>query len=149
MFCPFRSSSRWSWWPSWCPTSMSLLKTTESRILSCKDFLTRTFLSYTSSLCPDKLYFTCFTWSFSNNIQYTVSVIYLFLLFVTTGIQNDLWARFVTLPNQERIWTLTVTNKSVNKPTEQGISLALFYKMALALSCFLHHITLCSLSCLN
>lgn len=56
-----------------------------------------------------------------------------FLLFVTTGIQNNLWARFVTLPNQERIWTLTVTDKSVNKPTEQGISLALFCKMALVL----------------
>ncbi|XP_003975934.1 (Lyso)-N-acylphosphatidylethanolamine lipase [Takifugu rubripes] len=68
--CETESSSIWSWWPSWRPTSMSLLKTTESKILSC--------------------------------------------------IQNDLWARFVTLPNQERIWTLTVTNKSVTKPTEQA-----------------------------
>ncbi|KAF7643330.1 hypothetical protein LDENG_00241470 [Lucifuga dentata] len=64
------SSSVWSWWPSWRPTSMSLLKTTEAKILAC--------------------------------------------------IQNDLWARFVTLPNQDRIWTLTVTNKSVWKPTEQA-----------------------------
>lgn len=39
---------------------------------------------------------------------------------VTTGIQSNLWARFVTLPNQERIWTLTVTDKSVPKPEEQG-----------------------------
>ncbi|XP_072219771.1 (Lyso)-N-acylphosphatidylethanolamine lipase isoform X1 [Leuresthes tenuis] len=59
------SSSVWSWWPSWRPTSMSLLKTTESKILAC--------------------------------------------------IQNDLWARFVTLPNQDRIWTLTLTNKMVRK----------------------------------
>ncbi|XP_039672106.1 (Lyso)-N-acylphosphatidylethanolamine lipase [Perca fluviatilis] len=39
---------------------------------------------------------------------------------VTTGIQNDLWARFVTLPNQDRIWTLTLTNKAVRKPAEQA-----------------------------
>lgn len=60
----------WSWWPSWRPTSMSLLKTTESKILAC--------------------------------------------------IQNDLWARFVTLPNQDRIWTLTVTNKMVRKVPDQA-----------------------------
>lgn len=36
------------------------------------------------------------------------------------GIHSDLWARFVTLPNQNRIWTLTVTNKLVRKPAEQG-----------------------------
>uniref|UniRef100_A0A672KLW0 Abhydrolase domain containing 4 n=1 Tax=Sinocyclocheilus grahami TaxID=75366 RepID=A0A672KLW0_SINGR len=29
-----------------------------------------------------------------------------------SGIQNDIWSRFVTLPNQNRIWTLKVTNKS-------------------------------------
>uniref|UniRef100_A0A8C9XH55 Abhydrolase domain containing 4, N-acyl phospholipase B n=1 Tax=Sander lucioperca TaxID=283035 RepID=A0A8C9XH55_SANLU len=63
-------TSVWSWWPSWRPTSMSLLKTTESKILAC--------------------------------------------------IQNDLWARFVTLPNQDRIWTLTLTNKAVRKPAEQA-----------------------------
>ncbi|KAM3866135.1 (Lyso)-N-acylphosphatidylethanolamine lipase [Diretmus argenteus] len=60
----------WSWWPSWRPTSMSLLKSTEAKILAC--------------------------------------------------IQNDLWARFVTLPNQDRIWTLTLTNKQVRKPAEQA-----------------------------
>ncbi|XP_024130220.1 (Lyso)-N-acylphosphatidylethanolamine lipase isoform X3 [Oryzias melastigma] len=64
-----RSSSYFSWWPSWRPTSMSLLKTAESKILSC--------------------------------------------------IRNDLWARFVKLPNQDRIWTLTLSNKTVNKPSEQ------------------------------
>ncbi|CAJ1071532.1 (Lyso)-N-acylphosphatidylethanolamine lipase [Xyrichtys novacula] len=64
------TSSVWSWWPSWRPTSMSLLKTAESKILAC--------------------------------------------------IQNDLWARFVTLPNQDRIWTLTVTNKAVQKPAQQA-----------------------------
>ncbi|CAG5897153.1 unnamed protein product [Menidia menidia] len=64
------SNSVWSWWPSWRPTSMSLLKTTESKILAC--------------------------------------------------IQNDLWARFVTLPNQDKIWTLTLTNKVVRKSAEQG-----------------------------
>lgn len=42
---------------------------------------------------------------------------------VTTGIQNDLWARFVTLPNQDRIWTLTLTNKAVRKHTGQGTTL--------------------------
>ncbi|KAJ7992876.1 hypothetical protein DPEC_G00266620 [Dallia pectoralis] len=30
-------------------------------------------------------------------------------------VQNDLWARFVSLPNQNRIWTLTVTNKNLLK----------------------------------
>uniref|UniRef100_A0A1A7WSI9 (Lyso)-N-acylphosphatidylethanolamine lipase n=1 Tax=Iconisemion striatum TaxID=60296 RepID=A0A1A7WSI9_9TELE len=64
------SSSLWSWWPSWRPTSMSLLKTAESKILSC--------------------------------------------------IQNDLWARFVTLPNQDRIWTLSLTNKLAPKPADQA-----------------------------
>ncbi|GAA6222377.1 protein ABHD4 [Lates japonicus] len=64
--CETGPSSVWSWWPSWRPTSMSLLKTTESKILAC--------------------------------------------------IQNDLWARFVTLPSQDRIWTLTLTNKVVRKP---------------------------------
>ncbi|KAG7524037.1 hypothetical protein JOB18_006082 [Solea senegalensis] len=59
-------SSVWSWWPSWCPTSMSLLKTTEAKILGC--------------------------------------------------LQNDLWARFVTLSNQDRIWTLSLTNKAAHKP---------------------------------
>ncbi|XP_062284790.1 (Lyso)-N-acylphosphatidylethanolamine lipase [Scomber scombrus] len=68
--CETESSSVWSWWPSWRPTSMSLLKTTESKILNC--------------------------------------------------IQNDLWARFVTLPNQDRIWTLTLTNKAVRKPVEKA-----------------------------
>ncbi|XP_047446134.1 (Lyso)-N-acylphosphatidylethanolamine lipase [Mugil cephalus] len=68
--CEAESSSVWSWWPSWRPTSMSLLKTTESKILAC--------------------------------------------------IQNDLWARFVTLPNQDRIWTLTLTNKMLRKPAEQA-----------------------------
>lgn len=34
-------------------------------------------------------------------------------------IHSDLWARFVTLPNQNRIWTLTVTNKLVRKPAQQ------------------------------
>ncbi|XP_029971091.1 (Lyso)-N-acylphosphatidylethanolamine lipase isoform X2 [Salarias fasciatus] len=68
--CEPESSSVWSRWPSWRPTSMSLLKTVESKILAC--------------------------------------------------IQNDLWARFVTLPNQDRIWTLTLTNKMVRKPAEQA-----------------------------
>uniref|UniRef100_A0A3Q2DY83 Abhydrolase domain containing 4, N-acyl phospholipase B n=1 Tax=Cyprinodon variegatus TaxID=28743 RepID=A0A3Q2DY83_CYPVA len=62
--------SIWSWWPSWRPTSMSLLKTTESKILAC--------------------------------------------------IKNDLWARFVTLQNQDRIWTLSLTNKGTPKSAEQA-----------------------------
>lgn len=41
-------------------------------------------------------------------------------LLVMQGIHSDLWARFVTLPNQNRIWTLTVTNKLVRKPAQQG-----------------------------
>uniref|UniRef100_A0A8C4HAI7 (Lyso)-N-acylphosphatidylethanolamine lipase n=1 Tax=Dicentrarchus labrax TaxID=13489 RepID=A0A8C4HAI7_DICLA len=65
------------WWPSWRPTSMSLLKTTESKILAC--------------------------------------------------IQKDLWARFVTLPNQDRIWTLTLTNKVVRKPAEKGTPLVMVH----------------------
>jgi len=35
-------------------------------------------------------------------------------------IQSDLWARFVTLPNQHRIWTLTLTNKILRRPVEQA-----------------------------
>lgn len=62
--------SGWGWWPSWRPTSMSLLKSTEAKILSC--------------------------------------------------IQNEVWSRFVTLPNQDRIWTLTLTNKTAHKPLEQA-----------------------------
>ncbi|KAF3698946.1 Protein ABHD4 [Channa argus] len=69
--CETESSSIWNWWPSWRPTSMSLLKTAESKILAC--------------------------------------------------FQNNLWTRFVTLPNQDRIWTLTLTNKAVRKPAEQAI----------------------------
>ncbi|KAJ8371848.1 hypothetical protein AAFF_G00299430 [Aldrovandia affinis] len=57
------------WWPSWRPTSMSLLKSTEAKILAC--------------------------------------------------IQNDIWARFVTLPTQDRIWTLTVTNRNLQKAHEK------------------------------
>ncbi|XP_068604642.1 (Lyso)-N-acylphosphatidylethanolamine lipase [Brachionichthys hirsutus] len=68
--CDPESSSLWDWWPSWRPTSMSLLKTTESKILAC--------------------------------------------------IRSDLWARFVTLPNQDRIWTLTLTKKVVRKPAAQA-----------------------------
>ncbi|XP_054620091.1 (Lyso)-N-acylphosphatidylethanolamine lipase [Dunckerocampus dactyliophorus] len=68
--CETESSSVWSWWPSWRPTSMSLLKATDSKILSC--------------------------------------------------IQNELWARFVTLPTKDRIWTLTLTNKVAKKPAEQA-----------------------------
>ncbi|XP_036373636.1 (Lyso)-N-acylphosphatidylethanolamine lipase [Megalops cyprinoides] len=63
------ADSGWSWLPSWRPTSMSLLKSTEAKILAC--------------------------------------------------IQNDLWARFVTLPTQDRIWTLTVTNRNFRKAAEQ------------------------------
>ncbi|XP_015251345.1 (Lyso)-N-acylphosphatidylethanolamine lipase isoform X2 [Cyprinodon tularosa] len=68
--CETESGSIWSWWPSWRPTSMSLLKTTESKILAC--------------------------------------------------IKNDLWARFVTLQNQDRIWTLSLTNKGTPKSAEQA-----------------------------
>ncbi|CAL8322715.1 unnamed protein product [Arctogadus glacialis] len=39
---------------------------------------------------------------------------------ILTRVQNDMWARYVTLPNQERIWTLTVTNKSAPKPKQQA-----------------------------
>lgn len=41
-------------------------------------------------------------------------------LLVMEGIHSDLWARFVTLPNQNRIWTLTITNKLVRKPADPG-----------------------------
>uniref|UniRef100_A0A665WY14 (Lyso)-N-acylphosphatidylethanolamine lipase n=1 Tax=Echeneis naucrates TaxID=173247 RepID=A0A665WY14_ECHNA len=34
--CETESHSLWSWWPSWRPTSMSLLKTVETKILACK-----------------------------------------------------------------------------------------------------------------
>ncbi|TSL61138.1 Protein ABHD4 [Bagarius yarrelli] len=54
---------RYTWLPSWRPTSFSLLKKTETKILD--------------------------------------------------RVQNDLWARFVSLPTQDRIWTLTVTHKSL------------------------------------
>ncbi|XP_022534621.2 (Lyso)-N-acylphosphatidylethanolamine lipase isoform X2 [Astyanax mexicanus] len=64
------NSGTWSWWPSWRPTSMSLLKTAEAKILAC--------------------------------------------------IKNEVWSRFVTLPNQNRIWTLTVTNKTAQKTSDQA-----------------------------
>ncbi|XP_010864002.1 (Lyso)-N-acylphosphatidylethanolamine lipase-like isoform X1 [Esox lucius] len=60
-----KSVSGRRWWPSWRPTSISILRNTEAKILDC--------------------------------------------------VQNDLWARFVSLPNQDRIWTLTVTNKNLLK----------------------------------
>lgn len=109
MFCPFRSSSRWSWWPSWCPTSMSLLKTTESKILSCKDILTPTFLSYTSNLCPDKLWCTCFIWSFSSHV---------YLLFI----QNLSKGAFIISPvchNRYSEWSMG----SVCDPTKSGTNM--------------------------
>ncbi|XP_026107360.1 protein ABHD4-like isoform X1 [Carassius auratus] len=65
-----QTSGYWSWWPSWRPTSMSLLKSAESKILAC--------------------------------------------------LQNDVWSRFVTLSNQNRIWTLKVTNKSSHKHKDQA-----------------------------
>ncbi|KAL1247008.1 hypothetical protein QQF64_034494 [Cirrhinus molitorella] len=65
-----QTSGNWSWWPSWRPTSMSLLKSAEAKILAC--------------------------------------------------IQNDVWSRFVTLSNQNRIWTLKVTNKTARKQKDQG-----------------------------
>ncbi|XP_076018265.1 (Lyso)-N-acylphosphatidylethanolamine lipase isoform X2 [Genypterus blacodes] len=41
---------------------------------------------------------------------------------ILSCIQNDLWARFVTLPNQGRIWTLSLASKVVRKPAAQGHS---------------------------
>lgn len=35
-------------------------------------------------------------------------------------LKNDMWSRFVTLPNQNRIWTLKVTNKTSRKSTDQA-----------------------------
>ncbi|XP_062843516.1 (Lyso)-N-acylphosphatidylethanolamine lipase [Trichomycterus rosablanca] len=70
-----QNSENWSWWPSWRPTSMSLLKSCEAKILAC--------------------------------------------------IQNDVWSRFVTLPNQNRIWTLTVTNKAAHKTSDQASQMPL------------------------
>lgn len=35
-------------------------------------------------------------------------------------LKNDMWSRFVTLPNQNRIWTLKVTNKTSHKSTDQA-----------------------------
>lgn len=64
------NSENWSWWPSWRPTSMSLLKSAEGKILAC--------------------------------------------------IKNELWSRFVTLPNQNRIWTLIVSNKAARRPADQA-----------------------------
>ncbi|XP_010887242.1 (Lyso)-N-acylphosphatidylethanolamine lipase isoform X3 [Esox lucius] len=39
---------------------------------------------------------------------------------ILSRIQNDLWSRYVTLPNQDRIWTLTLTNKTARKAAEHG-----------------------------
>ncbi|TSP09058.1 Protein ABHD4 [Bagarius yarrelli] len=69
------NSENWSWWPSWRPTSMSLLKTAEAKILAC--------------------------------------------------IKNELWSRFVTLPNQNRIWTLIVSNKASRRPADQASQIPL------------------------
>ncbi|XP_041092811.1 (Lyso)-N-acylphosphatidylethanolamine lipase isoform X1 [Polyodon spathula] len=62
-----------SWVPSWRPTSMSLLKNTEAKILAC--------------------------------------------------IRNDLVSRFVSLPSQDKIWTLTVNpnqNQAASSKTSIG-----------------------------
>ncbi|KAA0718586.1 Protein ABHD4 [Triplophysa tibetana] len=69
--CEIRpTSGYWSWWPSWRPTSMSLLKSAEAKILAC--------------------------------------------------IKNDVWSRYVTLPSQNRTWTLKMTNKTSRNPTDQA-----------------------------
>lgn len=71
---------------------------------------------------------TCSTAMNVDNIRTVVMVTVVCV--VMSGIQNDLWARFVTLPNQDRIWTLTLTNKAVHKETAPGIGLLsvfLFY----------------------
>ncbi|XP_066578973.1 (Lyso)-N-acylphosphatidylethanolamine lipase isoform X2 [Amia ocellicauda] len=65
------------WLPSWRPTSMSLLKSTEARILA--------------------------------------------------RIQSELRTRFVTLQNQEKIWTLTVTNKHNTEPVPPSTPLVLLH----------------------
>uniref|UniRef100_A0A3Q2Y6Y7 (Lyso)-N-acylphosphatidylethanolamine lipase n=1 Tax=Hippocampus comes TaxID=109280 RepID=A0A3Q2Y6Y7_HIPCM len=52
-------------------------------------------------------------------------LISLSFIFLFSGIQNNLWARFVTLPSQDRIWTLTLTNKTVPKPAEQDSKMPL------------------------
>ncbi|XP_051984656.1 (Lyso)-N-acylphosphatidylethanolamine lipase-like isoform X1 [Xyrauchen texanus] len=67
---PKPTSGNWSWWPSWRPTSMSLLKIAEAKILAC--------------------------------------------------VQSNVLSRFVTLTNQNRIWTLKVTNKTACKPTDKA-----------------------------
>ncbi|XP_026887763.1 (Lyso)-N-acylphosphatidylethanolamine lipase isoform X1 [Electrophorus electricus] len=67
-----QNSGNRSWWPSWRPTSMSLLKSAEAKILAC--------------------------------------------------IQNEVCSRFVTLPNQNRLWTLTVTNRTAHKSSSQVAS---------------------------
>ncbi|XP_017351708.1 (Lyso)-N-acylphosphatidylethanolamine lipase [Ictalurus punctatus] len=69
------NSGNWSWWPSWRPTSMSLLKSAEAKILSC--------------------------------------------------IKNELWSRFVTLPNQNRIWTLIVSSKAARKTSDKASQIPL------------------------
>ncbi|KAG9329946.1 hypothetical protein JZ751_028517 [Albula glossodonta] len=39
------------------------------------------------------------------------------------GVQNNLSARFVTLPTQDKIWTVTVTNRHSCKPEQTGVGL--------------------------
>ena len=43
-----------------------------------------------------------------------------------------MWARYVTLPSQDRIWTLTLTNKSAPKPKpkQQGVIFLLEHYIA-------------------
>ncbi|KAF5892806.1 protein ABHD4-like, partial [Clarias magur] len=64
------NSGNWSWWPSWRPTSMSLLKSAEAKILAC--------------------------------------------------VKNEVWSRFVTLPNQNKIWTLMVSNKAARQRSDKA-----------------------------
>ncbi|MGH0135580.1 UNVERIFIED_CONTAM: hypothetical protein FKN15_025718 [Acipenser sinensis] len=71
---PLSAPSRLSSWvPSWCPTSMSLLKNTEAKILAC--------------------------------------------------IRNDLVSRFVSLPSQDKIWTLTL-NPNQNQAASSKTSIS-------------------------
>lgn len=116
-----RSESVRSWCPSWRPTSMSLLKTAESKILACKisalSNAPRTE-AVKPSACAGEKPPVC---PYIGNTTVTQPGQSLTSsLLVVEGIHSDLWARFVTLPNQNRIWTLTITNKLVRKPAEQG-----------------------------
>lgn len=60
------TNGNWSWWPSWRPTSMSLLKTAEAKILACKG---RDFAATSIAHFPSKEMLSRVLWHILNKYE--------------------------------------------------------------------------------